>query len=217
MRHWILPAGCLVFAALAACSREPAADVEEAPAVEIADAETTETPAPNESDDSPRIAEGVDEETLRWAETAIAANQPRAGHLFGDKYRWGPTRCEAPNYKNPPPSKADTGGHARKLYLLWVRERVPYVELTEQPVGQTIRKLTWYPAEGAPLDERKPGERGPTFIMHKLDPATEGTDAGWIYATFTPEGELTAAGQLENCMGCHQNETTDRMFGLPAD
>jgi hypothetical protein len=53
------------------------------------------------------------------------------------------------------------------------------------------------------------------FIMFKLDPKTDGTDAGWVYGTVTPDGKkVTAAGKIESCMKCHQDAKTDRLFGL---
>jgi len=53
------------------------------------------------------------------------------------------------------------------------------------------------------------------FIMMKLDPKTPGTDAGWVYGTVTPDGkEVTSAGKIESCMGCHQEAKYDRLFGL---
>jgi hypothetical protein len=53
------------------------------------------------------------------------------------------------------------------------------------------------------------------FVMMKLDPKTPGTDAGWVYATLTPDGEtVTSAGKLESCMACHRAAKPDRLFGL---
>jgi hypothetical protein len=54
------------------------------------------------------------------------------------------------------------------------------------------------------------------FIMAKLDPATPGTDAGWVYGTVTADGKtVTAAGRVESCLKCHQEAPHDRLFGLP--
>jgi hypothetical protein len=52
------------------------------------------------------------------------------------------------------------------------------------------------------------------FVMTKLDPKTPDTDAGWVYATITPDGKnVTSAGRVESCMECHRNRP-DRLFGL---
>ena len=53
------------------------------------------------------------------------------------------------------------------------------------------------------------------FVMMKLDPRTPDTDAGWVYATLTPDGKtVTSAGKIESCMHCHRAAMTDRLFGL---
>jgi hypothetical protein len=42
-----------------------------------------------------------------------------------------------------------------------------------------------------------------------------GTDAGWIYATITPDGKtLTSAGRVQQCMDCHEAAPHDRLFGI---
>jgi hypothetical protein len=53
------------------------------------------------------------------------------------------------------------------------------------------------------------------FIMYKLEPGTPGTDEGWVYGTVTPDGkQVTSAGRVESCMGCHRDAPHDRLFGL---
>lgn len=52
------------------------------------------------------------------------------------------------------------------------------------------------------------------FVMAKLAGEPEGTDAGWIYATVAPSGEVTASGSLAACRDCHAKEA-DRVFGVP--
>jgi hypothetical protein len=53
------------------------------------------------------------------------------------------------------------------------------------------------------------------FIMYKLDPATPGTDRGWVYGTVTPDGkQVTSAGRVASCMKCHESAKSDRLFGL---
>jgi hypothetical protein len=52
------------------------------------------------------------------------------------------------------------------------------------------------------------------FVMTKVDPETPETDAGWVYATITPDGKtVTSSGRIESCMKCHQTKT-DRLFGM---
>ena len=60
-------------------------------------------------------------------------------------------------------------------------------------------------------------KQGDLFIMYKMDPATPGTDQGWVYGTVTADGKkVTSAGRVESCMKCHQQAPYDRLFGLPA-
>jgi hypothetical protein len=51
--------------------------------------------------------------------------------------------------------------------------------------------------------------------MFKLDAATPNSDGGWIYATITADGQLTAAGRIPSCIGCHVEAEHDRLFGVP--
>jgi len=62
----------------------------------------------------------------------------------------------------------------------------------------------------------KAARQADLFIMYKLDPATAGTDNGWVYGTVTADGkQVTSAGKVASCMKCHQKATSDRLFGLP--
>jgi hypothetical protein len=71
-----------------------------------------------------------------------------------------------------------------------------------QPFAQKEGK--WY----------KASERGPLFIMMKLDPKTPGADEGWVYGTVTADGkQVTSAGRVASCMKCHESKK-DRLFGL---
>lgn len=54
------------------------------------------------------------------------------------------------------------------------------------------------------------------FIMFKQDPASAGSDRGWIYGTVSADGKsVTSAGRVSSCMKCHEEAPRDRMFGLP--
>ncbi len=116
------------------------------------------------------------------------------------------------------------------------------------PVGQAVVKEAWVPEEvkdeGAPLAAvtrkvkvhdgeredrvlpyaRRDGrlyhakEKAGLFIMFKLDPATPGTDEGWVYGTVTADGKtVNAVGKIESCMKCHRDAPHDRLFGLPEE
>jgi len=53
------------------------------------------------------------------------------------------------------------------------------------------------------------------FLMFKPEDPELPTDAGWIYATLSADGEtVTGAGRMASCMKCHARHE-DRLFGLP--
>ncbi|KYF71276.1 hypothetical protein BE17_31890 [Sorangium cellulosum] len=54
------------------------------------------------------------------------------------------------------------------------------------------------------------------YVVLKVAPETPGTDAGWVYGTVTPEGEVTSAGRVASCMGCHVSARHERVFGIEA-
>jgi hypothetical protein len=106
------------------------------------------------------------------------------------------------------------------------------------PIGQTIVKESWEPVRLDPsaavpvarfgsLPEDHASRDGHVyrrgaprelFVMLKLDAATPETDAGWIYATVTPDRKtVTAAGRIATCIRCHERAPYDRQFGVPAD
>jgi hypothetical protein len=112
------------------------------------------------------------------------------------------------------------------------------------PVGQEVVKESWLPEEVADRKEPdetvvrtvrtgdletkdafrpyawRDGrlyharERGPLFILFKMDPSMPGTDAGWVYGTVTADSrKVLSAGRVESCMACHQKAPHDRLFG----
>jgi hypothetical protein len=136
--------------------------------------------------------------------------------------------------------------HGLKLYSLFAKDRFAYVRLADkaQPVGQVMVKESWLPQEvkdegqavrptsrpvkgGLHRDTFLPYARrdgrlyhaarqADLFIMFKTDPATPGTDQGWVYGTVTADAKkVTSAGRVESCMKCHQKAPHDRLFGLP--
>ncbi|MCW8132825.1 MAG: cytochrome P460 family protein [Planctomycetota bacterium] len=123
----------------------------------------------------------------------------------------------------------------------WFRDSNPNLKLPayqEKPAAQAIIKEAWVPKEATAEDlaqevKRKrpfgeperllkkgektflPAAQGPLFLMVKLDEKTEGTDAGWVYGTLTPDGKrVTSAGKVQSCMTCHENAGAGRLFGL---
>lgn len=145
---------------------------------------------------------------------------------------WVPEMCRA----DPPPQPllsraAPTQAHGGKLYLLYASDLPAYRRAAAkdaQPSGQVLVKQSWLPRKVRASDATAgfprvggqdgsvyiPGERGPLFIMFKTESGADGTDAGWVYGTVTPDGRtVTSAGRVASCMGCHRHGTHDRLFG----
>jgi hypothetical protein len=110
----------------------------------------------------------------------------------------------------------------------WVPEEVKDDGTPLEPVRRTVKVRqgdTLVEQEDSFLPyARKDGhlyhakEKGPLFVMFKLDPATPGTDEGWVYGTVTADGKtVTGVGKIESCMKCHQDAPHDRLFGLPEE
>lgn len=108
----------------------------------------------------------------------------------------------------------DKNTHGRKIYYLFSKMRASYLALGTQPVGQTIVKESWIPKKNKISGALDPDKVFALFVMTKLDPATPGTDSGWVYGTISPDGEVTSSGKVSSCIHCHQSTGNDRMFGL---
>lgn len=124
------------------------------------------------------------------------------------------------------------GQTARNLYVSLGSEPKPL------PVGFTIVKQSWTATTDPHGDAREPkrtlrtpepvtfvvqadetlhiGEPAALFVMSKIGPPDlEGTDAGWIYGTLSPDGEtVTSVGKVQPCMDCHEAAPHERLFGL---
>lgn len=160
--------------------------------------------------------------------------------LVDQQVDWAPAECAAPSGPAQPEfSKSDAGApHGGKLYYLFAKDLRSYWHAAqhESPVGQAIVKESWRPqpveaaARRSYLDHPSgnqvdpytardgqsyhAGERGELFVIYKLDPATPGTDRGWVYGTLTADGaRVTSAGRVQSCLECHQSAGVDRLFG----
>jgi len=51
------------------------------------------------------------------------------------------------------------------------------------------------------------------YVILELPPTTPGTDEGFVYGTLSPDGEVTSAGRVASCMGCHLAAKHRRLFG----
>ena len=114
-----------------------------------------------------------------------------------DELRVAPQLCAAP--PSTPPlrtSEAKDGPHATKRYWLYASDRTAYKALHVQP-GFAIVKQS-IDGAGRPAD---------LFVMAR------GAER-WIYGTVSADGQVTSAGQVETCIGCHVEATHDRLFGI---
>jgi hypothetical protein len=167
-----------------------------------------------------------------------AAREYKAWGRVDDEVRFAPWLCRLPMRSRARVSEA--GPHARKVYFLYSSDRAAYVSLGHPEArrhvrpGFTIVKESFHAAEHAPGDRRgeveiahgdpyrllQDGERwvgagAPhgLYIM-KYVGRRRGTDAGWVYGTIDAQGEVTGAGRISSCMGCHQDAPHGRLFGL---
>jgi hypothetical protein len=157
-----------------------------------------------------------------------------------DEVRWAPWLCRLPSPGIARVSKSeDASTHGQKLYSVFVKNRSAY------PAGphldQVVVKQSWTAerAQGVSFDPHMADRAGRDgvdhfypyaekdgvvyraaspaglYIMFKVAPATPDTDQGWVYATISPAGQLTASGRVASCMGCHEHAPHERLFGVP--
>ncbi|MBA3700033.1 MAG: hypothetical protein H0W78_14385 [Planctomycetes bacterium] len=118
--------------------------------------------------------------------------------------------------------------HGRKVYALFARDELAFrlAPHNEQPVGQAVVKEAWAPEEITDASNSvtgvvhfqgrtyRPGEARGLFLIFKVDPATPGTDNGWVYATVAADRTtVTACGMIPQCADCHNKGGKDRLFG----
>jgi len=159
-----------------------------------------------------------------------------------DELRWAPSLCRMPLPGIARPSKSnDATTHGQKLYSVFAKNHAAYPDGPQD--GQIVVKQSWtaelvaplspgtFPPSWAQFDvdggdhfygyaERdgsiyRAAEFAGLYIMFRLAPDTPNTDEGWVYATVTPYGQITAAGKVASCMGCHEVATHERLFGVP--
>jgi hypothetical protein len=158
-----------------------------------------------------------------------------------DELRWAPSLCRLPMPGVPRPSQSsDSSTHGQKLYSVFAKNRMAYPAGPQ--TGQVVVKQSWLAeqVDGGRYDPThyhpdggwstadhyypyalgdggvfRPGDFAGLYIMWRVDPPTPDTDEGWVYATILPSGEVTSAGRVSSCMGCHEVATHERLFGVP--
>lgn len=71
----------------------------------------------------------------------------------------------------------------------------------------------WPYARGEGGKVVKAGAVAGLFVVLERPAGTPGTDDGFVYGTMTPTGEITSAGKVGPCMGCHEKAKHRRLFG----
>lgn len=173
---------------------------------------------------------------------AIAADYQGWGRV-DDEVRWAPFLCRLPLPGVARMSDSrDATTHGQKLYSVFAKNRAAYP--AGPHTGQVVVKESWtaekvndpsfvyqpersegagpggerdhfYPYARKGEDLYRAASRAGLYLMFKVDPATAETDEGWVYATLAPGGQVTAAGRVASCMGCHRDAQHDRLFGVP--
>lgn len=191
---------------------------------------------PNEPNTPTAKAPGdeIDPQFVGELERAFAAYQ--SWGRVDDLSHWAPQLCRPPTPPSAHLSVANEGKHARKLYSLFARDREAYVTLAAPDAkpaegGQVVVKEAYVPELVSATDKVKPssgfnryvkGEDGKTyragevaslFVVIEKPSGTSGTDEGFVYGTLTPTGQVTSAGRVASCMGCHTHAKYRRFFG----
>lgn len=208
-----------------------------APASDSA-APATDTAAPA-ADVAP--AEAIDPALAQQAR-GFAAQYLSWGRV-DDEYHWAPGLCRLPNPGVARVSASMDGTtHGQKLYSVFVKhfKQYPAGPHDDQVVVKqswTIERVTDPNIKYEPEKYRPTGDAGYSdafypyalkdgvlykadqpaglYLMFKLAAGTPNTDGGWAYATIRPDGQVTAAGKVKSCIGCHQEAPHDRLFGVP--
>jgi len=159
-----------------------------------------------------------------------------------DQLRWAPFLCAIPSPGVARPSASpDEATHGQKLYSVFAKNHDAYP--AGPHTDQVVVKQSWIPelvsdadAGYAPTSARfdagaqdhfygyalgdggilyRASALAGLFLMFKLPTDTAETDQGWVYATVAATGEVTAAGRIPLCMGCHASAPHERLFGVP--
>jgi hypothetical protein len=175
------------------------------------------------------------------AQARVIAAEYQAWGRVDDDLRWAPGLCRIPLPGVARMSASDdVATHGQKLYSVFAKNQKAYP--LGPHLGQVVVKESWtaervtdpsvmydpekwrdYPDGGDhfyPYAKKgdeifRAGQRAGLYIMMRLEDGAPNTDDGWVYATITAAGEVTAAGRVSSCMGCHIEADHERLFGVP--
>jgi hypothetical protein len=179
-------------------------------------------------------------ETLLDDKRALAiADEYKSWGRVDDELRWAPFLCRQPLPGNAHMSEAsasaDAVTHGQKLYSVFARDHAAYpagtsatqVVVKESFIPELVTdpNFVWSPPlDGSGQDHFYPyakkdgavyhaGSSAGLFIMYRSD--SPDSDAGWIYATVSPDKKVTGSGRIALCVNCHVNADYGRLFGVP--
>lgn len=141
-----------------------------------------------------------------------------AGYSKGEK-RWIPSEF-VDDYRGwtlASTFPAAPGFHNERFLLTWVNQvgadaYMKYEEDPDIPAGTVIAKESF-----AVTDEGKV-EKGPLFLMQKVDASVSPETDDWYYMAVTPTGAPMAVNVITACSGCHQgNFGHQGGLGYPVD
>jgi hypothetical protein len=155
----------------------------------------------------------VDSKTFTQLET-IAASDSRAGKV-DDHVRIAQALCSMPRPRKPEPRLSDAHGPS-KVYFLYAKDAPAYLEGVVANGQWVVKEAFEGDIHGCCRSGHTwtPGKRAGLYVMLRVGEDRPGSDAGWVYATTTPEGRVTAAGKIASCVNCHRLAKNERLFGL---
>jgi hypothetical protein len=171
------------------------------------------------------------------AQALTYAGQYLAWGRVDDELRWAPGLCRLPRPGLARPSESDDATtHGRKLYSVFAKNSSAYpngphadqvvvkqawtAELVNVPFDPDSTRAAdggdhFYPYAQSDGGVYRAASPAGLYLMFKVARATPDTDEGWVYATITAAGQVTAAGRVASCMKCHAVAEHERLFGVP--
>ena len=135
----------------------------------------------------------------------------RAGYMEGDK-KWVPADFvrDYPNWTPVSRVPANPGFHGGRFLFTYVNEvgAEEYLKYAEErgdmPAGTKIAK------ESFGVNEEGKVEKGPLFLMQKVEEGVSPETNDWYYMVVAPNGQPQAVEVISACNECHQGNFGNR-------
>jgi hypothetical protein len=127
-----------------------------------------------------------------------------AGYTAGDK-KWIPSEFVA-DYRGWTPAStlpANPGFHGGRFLLTWVSEPGAQEYLKYKDADVTIPAGTVIAKESFAVNDAGKVEKGPLFIMQKVEAGKSPETMDWYYMMVAPSGEPQAVPVMTACNECH--------------